>query len=600
MVDFKQQELINSLRRNYGQFSKDAIDALMKVGKVVHANSGTTIIKQGDQTKEVYFLLFGRISVEIENEFGEEIVLNEIGNGEFFGEMALITGEPRTTTLITTKDSSLLRIEGADFEELLETNPSILKHLGSTLINRLRKANLSKNENSFQNICFIPLETENRSSQFLNSLQEKLEGNSSFFVVSKQSAKAANVINEQEGYSSKGISFKNWVRDLEVKYSYLLFICNDGDLEWSELCLRQADRIMFIGTGRLSPSLTKIEELLTDKNIASKIEKNILLCQDEKQPVKGTAKLLQNRKVKNIFHVSNEKDIDRVIRYVQGKSIKLVLGGGGAKGFAHLGVYKAMLELGIPVDFVGGTSAGALMGSGIALGWDYDKIVDSVHQAMVKDNPLNDFQFPMVSFLKGNKLDKTIQKYFGEFQIEDLAIPFYAVAANFTKSQIEILDKGALGLALRASISLPTILPPVVKDNDLLFDGGIIDNLPYDNMDSLAQGPVIGVDLSITKHRELGYEKVPGNRTLMKQKITGKRKYKVPNINQIMMGTMILASNDRRKRNEKKFDIYIKPDVSKFGFMKWANFDKIIESGYDAAYPILQEWKKNNQEDLSK
>jgi NTE family protein len=350
---------------------------------------------------------------------------------------------------------------------------------------------------------------------------------------------------------------------------------------------------MLLVSKDLSADPTPLEaDILIHKKIAAKIEKNLIVNWSENDVISGTNSMLAQRQIKNIFHVNSEKGIDRLIRYIRGKSIKLVLSGGGARGFAHLGVYKAMLQLDIPIDFVGGTSAGSLMAAAMALEWSYDQAKENSYQALVKNNPLNDYHFPIVSFLKGNRLGSTLDKYFGDTQIEDLIFPFYAVASNFTKSEIEILNRGSLADAIKASMALPAILPPVVKGNSLLVDGGLMDNLPFDYMNSLAHGPNIGVDLSTSKSRELDFDKIPNNFNLLKHKLFGKTKLKVPNISQIMMGTLTLASTEKVRNNEKKFNVYIKPDVSRFSFLKWDNFDALITCGYDTAYPILEEWKK--------
>ena len=392
--------------------------------------------------------------------------------------------------------------------------------------------------------------------------------------------------------------FLSWIHDLQSSYESLLFVCDQSDLSWSELCLRQADRIMLVGD-KGQHALSPIEhEILMNKKVAEKIEKNLILVHEPKTPIGGTLLHKKLRNVKNVFHVFNDADIKRVARYMLGQSIKLVLGGGGAKGYAHLGVFKAMLDLNIPIDFVGGTSVGAVMGAAIATGWSYDKISSSVFEVFVKNNPLNSYQVPIVSILNDKKLWNALNHYYAEFDIEDLVIPYYAVAANFSESCVEILDSGSLSFAVRASISLPAMLPPVVKDNCLLVDGGLIDNLPFDHMNSLAVGPTIGVDLSVSKKRDLGYDRIPNNAVLLKQKFMKAKKYKVPSIAQIILGTMTIASNEKRKNNEKNFDIYIKPDLAKFNFLGWKKFDDMVQAGYDTALPILKDWKEKNYSKL--
>lgn len=584
------------LYRSFNELSTEAISDLTEVGTILYIDSEENIIEQGENSKDVYFLLFGRVIANIKNKYGELVLINEIPQGEFFGEMALMTGDDRAATITTIKDSTLLKVKGQDFEVLQDKHPSILKYLNRILIKRLKKSNLSSNDSVFQEICCVQLGALDSTHQSLNILREKLSNFSNTFILSKEIALENNVFLETDSTDTKRYKFTNWVHDLSYQYDYIVYFCNQLDLEWSELCLRQADRILLYVDKELSVLPTKLEKgIFKGKNIAAKIEKNLVVSWSKNESIAGTQKMLKHRQIKNVFHLTSEKDTDRLVRYLHGASIKLVLSGGGAKGFAHLGVYKAFVDLGIPIDFVGGTSAGSLMSATVAYGWDYEKIKTKSYHAFIKRNVFTDIHFPFVSFLKGKKFSGTLRSYFGDSQVEDLFIPFYAVASNFTNSEVEILDRGSLAFAVNASMSLPAILPPAVRGDSILLDGGLMDNLPIDHMNSLADGPVIGVDLSTGKKEDLELHEIPNNFTLLKQKIFGKKNSKVPSISQIMMRTMTLSSKDKVRSNEKKFDVYIKPDVSKFGFLQWNGFEEFIECGYNTAYPILKAWKKENK-----
>jgi NTE family protein len=588
--------LYKVLKRNFHELSLESITDLIDDGELMYLDSEKEIIKQGDVTKDVYFLLFGRIIATIENKYGESILLNEISQGEFFGEMSLLSGDLRAATLTTIKESILLKVSGENFERHLDKHPLTLRYINKILIKRLQKSNLSNNDTVFQNICCVQLGKLQETLQSIVLLKEKLFRTPKVCIVTKEGALNNNLLQVEDDIADRQYKFINWVHDLSSQFDFIIYFCDEQDLEWSELCIRQADRIMLFGAKDLSTNLTPLESnIFLNKNIAAKIEKNLVVSWSQNEVISGTERMLQNRHIKNVFHIISEKEIDRLIRYFQGRSIKLVLSGGGARGFAHLGVYKALVELDIPVDFVGGTSAGSLMAGAMAMGWSYNTAKVNSYQALVKNNPLNDYHFPLVSFLKGKRFRNTLDKHFGNTQVEDLISPFYAVASNFTKSKIEILNRGSLVFAINASMALPAILPPMVKGNSLLMDGGLMDNLPFEYMNSLAHGTNIGVDLSTSKKRDLGFDKIPSNLTLLKQKLFGKIKYKVPNISQIMMGTLTLASEEKVRNNEKKFDLYIKPDVSGFGFLEWNNFDALIKCGYDTAYPILKKWKEEQE-----
>ena len=137
-------------------------------------------------------------------------------------------------------------------------------------------------------------------------------------------------------------------------------------------------------------------------------------------------------------------------------------------------VIRALREAGCPIDFVGGASMGAIIGAGIACGWDDAEIDRRIRKAFVESNPLSDYRLPVVALVKGHRVDARLREHFGDRLIEDLDLPFFAVSTNLTQGTFRVHTQGLLRNALRATISLPGILPPVVSDNQVLVDGAVL------------------------------------------------------------------------------------------------------------------------------
>ncbi|NQX91132.1 MAG: patatin-like phospholipase family protein [Flavobacteriales bacterium] len=192
-------------------------------------------------------------------------------------------------------------------------------------------------------------------------------------------------------------------------------------------------------------------------------------------------------------------------------------------------------------------------------------------------------RLPVLSLVSDKNLNKMLWKYLGDQKIEDLPLPFFATASNLSTAELEILEKGLVRKAVRASISLPTVFPPAVKGNHLLVDGGVFDNLPVIPMMNKADGIRIGVDLTSFKERELGYDEVPSTGAFLKDRFSGKKRFKVPNIFQTAMSTVTLASNEKRVQSIPYLDIHLTPEVSRFGFLNWKNLEKLEEVGYQVA-----------------
>src|SRR6185295_18604693 len=114
-------------------------------------------------------------------------------------------------------------------------------------------------------------------------------------------------------------------------------------------------------------------------------------------------------------------DIQRLARFVSGRAVNIVLAGGGARGFAHIGVLKALAEAGLPFDYMSGTSMGGIIAAGVAMEWGIDELRARVHHAFVENNPLSDYTLPLIALFKGRRVSELLRHHFGDTRIEDLA-----------------------------------------------------------------------------------------------------------------------------------------------------------------------------------
>lgn len=576
-------EIIDLMKSRFKNLSEDVLTSLVTIGDSKEILPSEVIIQQGEDSSEVYFLISGRLAVLIQSENGENRKVNEIPCGEIFGEMSLFQQSKRTATLVAIRQSLALVIKGPVFAELMEREPALYRYISETLIRRLTTANSPfEQTKACQNICFLPLDDSVKCKEIIAQIKNNVAGSVELSSIGEDD------INHKIASKSDVLQYIN---NAENANDFILF---EGSLSLNkatEFFLSQSDKIFLIGDIQRTQSLSETEKSPEFKRLTSSADTYLLLDSRSYSDIEKTRLCTKNRKIKSVLHLNQERDFARIARFIIGRSNKLVLSGGGARGFAHIGVLKALNELKIPVDIIGGTSIGAVLGAVFATGWEYDFILEQGYNAFVKDKPLKDYQFPMVSFLKGNKLDKTLEKYFGDLRIEDLPIPFLAVASNMSKMSTEIITDGTVRDAVRASISLPSILPPVIRNNSLLLDGGIVDNMPFDPVQTIGAGPNIGVDLSEIKERTLSYTKIPSNLELTKAKFMKSKRVKVPNIYQIIMGTMTLASDEKKRQNIPKFDVYIKPNVRKFGFLDLKRYYEIVEEGYRSSLPVLQAWK---------
>jgi NTE family protein len=248
--------------------------------------------------------------------------------------------------------------------------------------------------------------------------------------------------------------------------------------------------------------------------------------------------------------------------------LALVLSGGGARGFAHLGVIRALREARIPIDFVGGASIGAIIAAGVAMGWSDEEMKLRYRRGFVDTNPVNDYTFPLVALTRGRKVSRLLEREYGNVVIEDLRRPFFCISANLTTGRAFEHRDGALWNALRASVAIPGIMPPVFRGDNILVDGATINNLPVDVMQRHAPGLVIGSDVGADRARS-----------------TKGRVY----IYQILMYAGLVNSAASAAAQRALADVLLKPPLANVDLLNWQAFDRAIEAGYAYARRTLEE-----------
>jgi len=272
-----------------------------------------------------------------------------------------------------------------------------------------------------------------------------------------------------------------------------------------------------------------------------------------------------------------------------------VLAGGGARGFAHLGVWRALRDRGIEIDYVGGTSIGAVMAALIAADPPVDQAIEVARNAF-SVNPTGDYNLlPLMSLIKGRRVSsavhRSIEQLVGaQVDIEDLWKGYFCIASNYSQAREQRVEEGDLARALLASIAIPGALPPVVHEGDLLCDGGTFNNFPVDAMREMrGVGKVIGVDLGVRNPRRLEFDEVPGSWTLLLDRLRprNKRRYRLPSLTAYLLNITILYSTSRQREARRLTDLYFNPPLYKVGLLQWALFDQIVRQGHEYAGGVL-------------
>ena len=376
----------------------------------------------------------------------------------------------------------------------------------------------------------------------------------------------------------------------------MIYEADDTWTPWTERCLRMADRVLLVGKGASAPVPTELDEPLARHSDSTTTEL-VLLQPDRISRPSGTAAWLDRYPAAGHHHVrlGRAADFDSFVRRITGRGLGLVLGGGGARGFAHIGVFKALAECGVAVDLVGGTSMGAILSATFAMGLDYE---DTLKLARQLASPLKLFDptMPVVSFFASGKVTQVLERIYGDTQIEDLWMPCFCVSSNLTHAVAMVHRRGPLWQAVRASMAIPGVFSPILADGDLLVDGCVLNNLPIDVMQRLNHdGPIIAVnvfpDVDLLRDYHFG-PSVSGWQALASKLNPLRRQDSgAPLIFESLV--RVLALNDVHQAKTKRgfADVYIRPPVEQYNILDFGAYQQIADIGYRSAMEALADWE---------
>jgi predicted acylesterase/phospholipase RssA len=292
--------------------------------------------------------------------------------------------------------------------------------------------------------------------------------------------------------------------------------------------------------------------------------------------------------------------MDRLARVIAGRANGVVLGGGGARGFAAIGVLRALHESGVPVDRIGGTSMGSLIAAQYACGLDFKAIEEVSYEYWVKGKPARDFTLPILSLVRGKRMQQLVIDLCGEWRIEDMPLRYFCVSSDLGSAELVVHNRGRLWPAVRASGSFPVMGPPMFMNGRVLVDGGVLNNLPSDIMRSEFGGHIIAVDASPQRVRTVAMEwdeQTPsGWHLLWRQFNPFAERAMLPGILEVLSRTATLNSERMSRQAGLQADLLIAPPLGGYGTMRFEKMHEIIEIGYRHTLAELEALDKSGRE----
>jgi NTE family protein len=516
------------------------LDALTAGSVHFSLPAGALLFEAGSDPDGVYLVASGRLGVMPQ---GKTALSAEIERGELVGEAGWLLKQPRSATLVALRDSELLLIPNYLMELVTAQCTQFSLALARLCARRLRHSNRQDYKPKRARVfAVVPnsleVDVASFASQIVNELS--LAGRTELVWDARASDHTAA-----------------WFNRIEENNDFVVYVANWTASGWTRQCCRQADVILLLASAAATPAPWPNGVAETAVARGGRVELALLHASTIQPGV--AAAWLQIFPVAQHHHVGGAADISRIARLLTRRGVGLVLSGGGARGFAHLGIIRALREARVPIDFVGGASIGAIIAAGVAIGWSDEEMRLRYRRSFVDSNPVNDYTFPFIALTRGRKVSRLLEREYGAATIEDLPLPYFCVSANLTTRRSLEHRSGSVAQALRASVAIPGVMPPVFHSSGVLVDGAAINNLPVDVMQAHAPGFIIGCD-------------VGADRSFGKRRV---------NIFQILVHAGMINSSSSAAAQRELADVLFKPPLPNVELLDWQAFDTAIEAGYE-------------------
>ena len=568
---------------------------LSKISQQENIAGGSVLMYEGEPSDALYYVISGRFVVTIES---QPTWHSELRAGQSIGEIGFLSGEPRTATVTAIRDAIVLKLSRDRFEELCKDFPEILNDLCASLARKLAATTQSSGvapQELPRTIAICPAGISDIHN-FDIQLQQTLSKLGKTRIL-----KQAEIEQQFPGKDIGSGQIIEWLYQLEQENDFLLYVVDGGASDWSAISLRQADLVVLVGqtdnpNSEQNTALNESEKLVYNLHKPQAV--HLALVRREQQQILPSSTWLANRPLNLHHHVQHNSvsDLDRLGRFITGQARGFIASGGGAYTAAHVGVIRAMQEEGIDFDFVGGASGGAAMSAALAMkDISMDELSNQIQKIFVDSGVMRKFTLPVFSILDHTAFDKSLRAAYGDRNIEDLPIPFFAQSTSLTTGEPVVHRSGSLWKAIRASSSIPGLLPPVtLDDGEILVDGGILDNIPVETMKTIKSGPNLVVCFE-PKHETRvvdSYESLPDRKKLILNLITLNRK-KLPNlpkIGSVLTQSMLLNNNSLDKVEDD--DVILQLTLPKnIRLNDWQHHKMITEQGYK----LTKEWLRQTE-----
>lgn len=577
-----------------GPVEPDMLEAIKSRLRWEHFASDSILVQQGDVANDMHIIISGRVQFVLD----DGSVVGEASKGETIGEYGLVSTQTRSATVRALRDTSVAIISRAAFETLAATYPQLSRAILRIVVERQQRelGHLPPvTPSGSLTLALVPTQPNVDVQAFARQLCAALQPYGDPLVLDASLFESASGLSAETTIDSPyHLSVVEWLNQLQARHQHVILLPDGEWNAWTRRCISQSDRVLLVAKRSESAEIGPIERHVSDTFPHTRCDLAMWHAPDTVEPTE-TARWLDRRNVHTHYQLrdGDTRHFSRLARRLTRRAIGITLAGGGARGYVHLGAYKALEECGVPIDYVGGASFGAHLGVGQAREQTFAEMMEEIAVFNKKDQQF-DTTLPLVALNKTTRMTNACKAYFGDRQVEDLWIPYLAIATNLTQQSMDVIERGPVWKAVRKSLAIPGVFTPFCEDGDVIVDGGVLNNFPADIVAARAESTrIIGIRCASDNKRKRDYDMeadVSGWRVLAGRLLPFVKPLRTPPISDTLMRSLLISSLRLAKENIALCDLYMNLYPRGVGMLESEKFPDIVTFGYEHSAEMVKAW----------
>lgn len=584
----------------FSSLDESIISELLPKFTRVELDHNSILFHQGEAADYVYILTSGKLIAQLNTGNNQHRTIGHIDEGDIVGELGALANTTYPYSIKAIRNSVLYKLTSKEFIELCHQKPSLMLATIHPVISVAQNIiHLLTQEDNNTHVVIVPANKNISLDEFAEQYIPLIQASPSTVLIS-------DFLPEYNNSMTNSSILVEKIRNITIKIrstQKIFYLLRSSETELAKIALKKADTLYIVANSTSQPEIDSfiLDNIQHDKTLF-KSQPNLILLHAKNVTKPIHTSLWLYHYPFNLHHhvrMGTKSHFKRLLRFMRGKAVGLVLSGGGTRGWAHLGAMKSIRDQKIPIDFIGGTSVGAIIGGCYSLEESYENAYEYFYQIVNTSRysvSVRSMTLPLVSIFDAKNFTNVLYNVFDNTLIEDLWLPFFCVTCNLANYSEEIHRTGLLWEKARASASIPGLIPPAVINGEIHFDGGLLNNLPVDVMWQMLgkKGKTIAVELTSSMHDTHKYHFPPVltfKQALMTRLGMNQETYKFPRFVDSFMRGLLIGSSAKAKHNGQSATILVNLSLRKFRILQFnqKHAEKMFEIGYlETTSQILQ------------